>query len=73
MSDNEKDRLGEKLHQKEKAEEDRYFAEHDRELLEKLRREKAAGRCPTCGAALVAVERDGKTTLECSACRRPAR
>ena len=37
MSDNEKDRLGEKLHQKEKAEEDRYFAEHDNELLENLR------------------------------------
>ena len=72
MSDNEKDRLGEKLHQKEKAEEDRYFEEHDKELLEKLR-EKAAERCPTCGAALVAVERGGKTTHECPACRRPAR
>jgi len=73
MSDDEKDRLGEKLHQKEKAEEDRYFAEHDKELLEKLRREKAAERCPTCGAALVAVERGGKTTHECPACRRPTR
>ena len=50
MSDNEKDRLG-----------------------EKLRREKAAERCPTCGAALVAVERGGQTTHECPACQRPAR
>ena len=33
----EKDRLGEKLHQKEKAEEDRYFAKRDRELLARLR------------------------------------
>jgi Zn-finger nucleic acid-binding protein len=41
--------------------------------MEKLRREKAAERCPTCGAALVAVERSGKTTHECPACRRPAR
>ena len=72
MSNSEKDRLGEKLHQKEKAEEDRYFAEHDKELLEKLRREKAAARCPTCGGALVAVERGGNTTHECPACR-PAR
>lgn len=71
MSDNEKDRMGEKLHQKEKAEEDRYFAERDRELLEKLR--KAAERCPTCGAALMAVERGGTTTHECSVCRQPAR
>jgi len=73
MSDKEKDRLGEKLHQKEKAEEDRYFAERDKELLEKLRHEQAAARCPTCGTALVAVEREGKTTHECPACRRPAR
>src|SRR5919197_5615628 len=73
MSDNEKDRLGEKLHQKEKAEEDRYFAEHDKELIEKLRRAMAAARCPTCGAALVAVERGGKTTDGCPARQRTAR
>ena len=73
MSDNERDRLGEKLHQKEKAEEDRYFAERDKELLEKLRHAKDAARCPTCGAALVAVERGGKTTHECAACRQAAR
>ena len=73
MSNSEKDRLGEKLHQKEKAEEDRYFAERDKELLEKLRHEKVAQRCPTCGTALIAVERHGKTVHECPACRRPAR
>ena len=73
MSDSEKDRLGEKLHQKEKAEEDRYFAERNKELLEKLRHEQAAASCPTCGTALVAVEREGKTTHECPVCRRPAR
>ena len=55
-----KDRLGEKLHQKEKAEEDRYFAERDRELIAKLKqaqaaeqeamiRELARSRCPQCG------------------------
>jgi len=55
MTDSEKDRLGDKLHKKEKAEEDRYFAERDKGLLEKLRHEKADERCPACGTALVAV------------------
>jgi len=72
MADREKDRLGDKLHKKEKAEEDRYFAERDKALLEKLRHEKADERCPVCGTALVAVERQGRTTHECPACRRPA-
>ena len=69
----EKDRLGEKLHQKEKAEENRFFAERDKALIEKLRREKAAEqgrhaapmRCPKCGEQLVAVEHLGVTVDEC--------
>ena len=36
----EKDRLGDKLHDAEKAREDQYFARRDRELIEKLKREK---------------------------------
>lgn len=51
-----KDRLGDKLRDREKAEEDRYFAQQDREKLEKLRDEKQApvelGRCPRCGTPL---------------------
>ncbi len=35
-----KDRLGNKLHDLEKAREDQYAAERDRELLEKLRQKK---------------------------------
>jgi hypothetical protein len=35
----EKDRLGAKLREKEKAEEDRYFAQRDRELIEKLKQQ----------------------------------
>ena len=73
-----KDRLGEKLHQKEKAEEDRYFAERDKALLEKLRREKrgaeeseiqqlARERCPRCGARLVAMTHHGVAVEECPA------
>lgn len=49
----EKDRFGDKLHEVEKAREDLFFAERDRELLAKLRASSAAaGACPSCGAAL---------------------
>ena len=54
----EKDRLGEKLHEREKAAEERYFAEQSKKQIEKLRaahaQSTAAGRaiCPRCGAAL---------------------
>ncbi len=37
-----KDRLGTKLRDKEKADEDRYFAERERELVAKLRKKKEA-------------------------------
>lgn len=63
MAKNEKDRLGEKLKDVERAREDIYFAERDRELLAKLRGAKAKEsekilkqaahmRCPKCGAHL---------------------
>ncbi|HZP40700.1 MAG TPA: zf-TFIIB domain-containing protein [Candidatus Binatia bacterium] len=71
MSD-EKDRFGEKLRQKEKAEEDRYFAERDKAALEKLRKAKAAApvlECPSCREPLVRVEHEGVTAEECPECR----
>ena len=37
----EKDRLGDKLHDKERGEEDRYFRERERALLDKLKQQKA--------------------------------
>lgn len=63
MSDGEKDRLGDKMRQVEKAHEDKFFAERDRELLKKLKaetgaqeqeavRELAQARCPRCGERL---------------------
>lgn len=63
MSDGEKDRLGDKLRDVEKAHEDKFFAERDRELLQKLKaqtetsaeqsvRELARMRCPKCGDRL---------------------
>jgi hypothetical protein len=57
----EKDRLGDTLHKKERGEEERYFAEQDRIRLAKLRAQGAAGglpaqadACPRCGRPLVA-------------------
>jgi hypothetical protein len=76
----EKDRLGDKLRQKEKADEDRFFAEQDKAALEKLRRERGAsetdatrdaarGRCPRDGDRLAAVELHGVTIDECPTCQ----
>jgi hypothetical protein len=53
----EKDRFGDKLRDREKAEEDRYMAEQDRLRLEKLRaktqtEQALKGVCPSCSVAL---------------------
>lgn len=76
----EKDRLGEKMKLKERAEEDRYFAEHDRELLTRLKqahmaererkvRELARSRCPVCGEQLRQSPSYGVMIDECPACQ----
>ncbi len=76
----EKDRLGIKLREKERAEEDRYFAERDRELIAKLKqaqeteqektlRELAHFRCPKCGERLSQRLFHGATIEECPACQ----
>ena len=67
----EKDRRGDKLHQKEKADEDRFFAERDRELLARLRshKEPADGlSCPRCAKPLAAVSYQDVTVDQCPAC-----
>ena len=47
----EKDRLGTKLQQKERAEESRYFAERDRELIGKLKEQREGPSTRTrCGS-----------------------
>lgn len=72
-----KDRFGDKLRDKQKADEDRFFAEQDRAALDKLRQqtseageaavaETAKGRCPRCGAPLVARKLDQVEIDECS-------
>ena len=55
-----KDRLSDKLRDKEKTKEDRYFAQHDRELLDKMEQTQPGAaapqglmQCPKCGAKLV--------------------
>ncbi len=62
----EKDRLGDKLRDLEHAREDLYFAERDRELIEKLRAEAAAAwRAEVYDlAALVRAVADGAVPLE---------
>ena len=68
MSDDEKDRYGDKLRDAEKAREDKFFADRDRELLLKLKaqagsqeeqavRELARMRCPKCGERLATHSR----------------
>ena len=74
-----KDRYGEKLHELEKAREDQYFAERDRELLKKLKsdtatdtektvRELAHMRCPKDGAHLAQKKHFDVTLDECPQC-----
>src|SRR5262249_58181341 len=58
-----KDRLGKRLQEREKGEENRFFEEQDRQAIERLKRkrvmgvdESTKGHCPRCGATLNPVE-----------------
>jgi hypothetical protein len=75
-----KDRLGAMLEQKERAEENRYFAERDRELIahlkhqqeaeqEKTLREFDRSRCPRCGERLRGRSLHEVPIDECPACQ----
>ncbi|HVN84745.1 MAG TPA: zf-TFIIB domain-containing protein [Candidatus Binatia bacterium] len=74
----EKDRLGDKLHELEKGREDQFYAQRDRELLAKLKHAKnsdaeavlkqaAQMRCPTCGEHLRSTTRHDIAIDECPA------
>jgi hypothetical protein len=78
MSD-EKDRFGDKLRDVERAREDKFFAERDRDLVEKMREQKAdtheggtptgaRGQCPKCGEPLTATSHLGVTVEQCTHC-----
>ena len=68
-----KDRFGDTMREKEKAEEDQYFAKQDREKLEKLKDDSSAsivarGMCPRCGIALVQQDHHGVKIDACTSC-----
>lgn len=72
----EKDRLGTKLQEKGRAEEDVYFAKRDREAIEKLKQnmaeetsKEALMRCPKCGTKLKTVDHHGVIVEECPSCQ----
>lgn len=80
MSDKHKDRLGDKLHDKERGEEERFFAERDRQLLDRMKEQRQAEaevqateqirmRCPKCGERLQTEQVLGVTVDECPACK----
>ncbi len=71
-----KDRYGDKLREIERGREDKFFADRDRELVEKLHRktegverDAARGRCPRDGQPLASVSHLGTTVEECPACK----
>ncbi|HWO42526.1 MAG TPA: zf-TFIIB domain-containing protein [Candidatus Eisenbacteria bacterium] len=71
----EKDKFGETMRLVERAKEDIYFAERDRELIEKLRRrlKKVEKRneelcCPRCSAAMEGYTFHGFALDRCSRC-----
>lgn len=74
----EKDRFGDKIHDLEKAREDQWAAQRDRELMENLRRKQAelktamsaateamGALCPRCHHQLVKAEQNGVSILTC--------
>ena len=80
MAVDEKDRLGNKLREAERGREDEFFAEQDRQLIDKMRRsqegdteqtlrEAARMRCPKCGTRLTTHKLHAVTVDACPACR----
>jgi hypothetical protein len=64
----EKDRLGDKLHDVEAAREDQWARQRDAELMEKMRQKKSAAvHCPRCGKDLVAKKQGSVQILACPA------
>ena len=70
-----KDRLGDKLKQKQKGDEDRFFAERDKALLEKLRGQGSAPAAahvaagPRDGSRLTTTHHRGVAVDRCPTCR----
>ena len=80
ISMHEKDPFGDKLKDKERGEEEQFFAERERALLDKLRgrdgtgveatkRQKETPRCPKCGNLLTIGVRENRAAPSCPTCR----
>ncbi len=65
MADDNKDRLGSKLHDVEKAREDQWARQLDTELLEKMRKRLSQTACPHCKQFLVAKTEHGVPMHAC--------
>ena len=64
--DDEKDRLGDKLHELEKAREDQWAHAEDQRLMDKLRQRHTADlHCPHCSSKLAAHAANGVAALAC--------
>jgi uncharacterized protein YbaR (Trm112 family) len=61
----EKDRLGQRLHEVEAAREDQWARKRDAELLEQMRERLNAMLCPYCKASLGATSKSGLEMLKC--------
>jgi len=74
----EKDPFGDKLKDKERGEEEQFFAKRERALLDKLRGQDAGEgathpkgplRCPKCGNLLTVESHEERAAPTCSTCR----
>ena len=59
MAEDHKDRLGDKLHDAEKAREDQWAKQSDEKLLEQMRKRLHNHACPECKQFLVAKTENG--------------
>ncbi len=70
MAMEEKDRLGSKLRDAEKAREDQYFAERDRQLIDRLRESKAGKKTAATEGGKAAVSPEA-APMNCPRCGTP--
>ena len=67
MAGDNKDRLGNKIHDAEAAREDQWARQRDAELIEKMRERLVKMACPHCEQSLVAKTESGLQTQSCPA------
>jgi hypothetical protein len=65
MADDNKDRLGSKLHDVEKAREDQWARQRDADLIEKMRKRLSQTACPHCKVFLVEKTEHGVRMHAC--------